>query len=90
MADSAHFGQAAGKGKAATSGTSAKVVSEVLEEEAGRLGILAHTVPGAAKGARPRRPVLGLALSGGGIRSATFALGVLQALAETKLILYPF
>lgn len=29
------------------------------------------------------RPALGLALSGGGIRSATFALGVLQALAKS-------
>lgn len=29
----------------------------------------------------PTRPLIGLALSGGGIRSATFSLGVLQALA---------
>ncbi|MGZ2454805.1 choline dehydrogenase-like flavoprotein [Rhizobium ruizarguesonis] len=29
---------------------------------------------------------IGLAMSGGGIRSATFGLGVLQALAETKLL----
>ncbi len=28
----------------------------------------------------------GLALSGGGIRSATFALGVLQAMAEARLL----
>src|SRR5580765_3849003 len=30
----------------------------------------------------PRAALVGLALSGGGIRSATFALGVLQALGE--------
>jgi hypothetical protein len=30
------------------------------------------------------RPPVGLALSGGGIRSATFSLGVLQALAESR------
>ena len=37
------------------------------------------------KGARPEGPV-GLALSGGGIRSATFNLGVLQGLAELGLL----
>ena len=30
----------------------------------------------------PAHPLAGLALSGGGIRSATFNLGILQALAE--------
>ena len=41
-----------------------------------------------ADGARLRddRPRVGLALSGGGIRSATFSLGVLQALARERLI----
>jgi hypothetical protein len=34
--------------------------------------------------AAPDAPVAGLALSGGGIRSATFAFGVLQALATTE------
>ncbi len=33
----------------------------------------------------PEGPLAALALSGGGIRSATFALGVLQAVAETRL-----
>src|SRR5262249_16427570 len=37
--------------------------------------------PGATEGELPPRTV-GLALSGGGIRSSTFALGVLQALAK--------
>ena len=32
----------------------------------------------------PEQPLAGLALSGGGIRSATFNLGILQALAEAK------
>lgn len=34
----------------------------------------------------PGRPMTGLAFSGGGIRSATFNLGVTQALAELKLL----
>ncbi len=34
----------------------------------------------------PGRPLTGLAFSGGGIRSATFNLGVTQALAELKLL----
>lgn len=38
------------------------------------------------KGASDDAPVIGLALSGGGIRSATFNLGVLQALAREKLV----
>src|SRR5260370_40517282 len=34
----------------------------------------------------PDRDYLGIALSGGGIRSATFNLGVLQALAEKRVL----
>lgn len=34
----------------------------------------------------PARPLAGLAISGGGIRSATFALGVLQQLASANLL----
>ncbi len=34
----------------------------------------------------PERPLTGLAFSGGGIRSATFNLGVVQALAELRLL----
>jgi Patatin-like phospholipase len=34
----------------------------------------------------PRAPLVGVALSGGGIRSATFCLGLFQALARQKLI----
>src|SRR5215207_6761367 len=42
-------------------------------------------VAGALPGGLPRDTV-GLALSGGGIRSATFSLGVLQALAANGLL----
>ncbi|HQT00881.1 MAG: hypothetical protein B7Y26_10090 [Hydrogenophilales bacterium 16-64-46] len=34
----------------------------------------------------PGRPLTGLAFSGGGIRSATFNLGIIQALAELRLL----
>ena len=37
-------------------------------------------------GIPPHQPKVGLALSGGGIRSATFSLGVLQGLAQLKLL----
>jgi hypothetical protein len=37
-------------------------------------------------GAADRNVLLGLSLSGGGIRSATFNLGILQALAELKIL----
>lgn len=40
----------------------------------------------ARRGADPTFPWTGLALSGGGIRSATFSLGVLQALARNDLL----
>ena len=36
--------------------------------------------------ARGRKPATGVALSGGGIRSATFSLGVLQALAKSGFL----
>ncbi|MFJ4348694.1 patatin-like phospholipase family protein [Pseudomonas sp. NPDC089401] len=49
-------------------------LSQVLRAEHEALGL---------QGTR-KRTVVGLALSGGGIRSATFSLGVLQALAEKK------
>ena len=40
----------------------------------------------AQNGAASDTPLVGMALSGGGIRSATFCLGVFQALAREKLI----
>lgn len=39
-----------------------------------------------AAGVAPDEPAIGLALSGGGIRSATFCLGVLRALAKNRLL----
>jgi hypothetical protein len=39
-----------------------------------------------AAGIAPGDPTIGLALSGGGIRSATFCLGVLRALARNKVL----
>ena len=42
----------------------------------------AHTGPADTESTLARESIVGLALSGGGVRSATFALGVLQALAK--------
>jgi hypothetical protein len=59
----------------------------VLQDEAASLG---YSTPG---GAAQPRGATGLALSGGGIRSATFCLGVIQALAlpasSDRLIISP-
>src|ERR1700679_1913184 len=41
--------------------------------------------PNSADG-QPREPLTALCLSGGGIRSATFALGVIQGLAERRIL----
>jgi predicted acylesterase/phospholipase RssA len=58
-------------------------LEDVLKDEAKGLGSLPKKAGLAAAGATaPGR--IGLALSGGGIRSATFSLGVLQALAAEK------
>lgn len=43
------------------------------------------TLPGVTAPAQPAN-IVGLALSGGGIRSATFSLGILQALARERLL----
>jgi hypothetical protein len=51
---------------------------QILEKEDGVLDGLGND----GKPNKPRRPRLGLAFSGGGIRSACFNLGLLQALAE--------
>jgi hypothetical protein len=60
-------------------------LDEVLEgeyEAIGRLSVEAKL----ASGSIAPDQLMGLAFSGGGIRSATFNLGVLQALAELKLL----
>ncbi len=46
----------------------------------------AAIAPSAELNQTPSRPLTGLAFSGGGIRSATFNLGVIQALSELKLL----
>src|SRR6266478_5639717 len=62
-------------------------IQEVLEQELQQV----ETSRNLRLGKNPRRPsaqksLIGLAFSGGGIRSATFNLGVLQALAEKRLL----
>jgi len=65
--------------------TAATGLEAVLQEEARRLELASGSDDaGDAAGALPRRRGIGLALSGGGIRSATFSLGVLQALAADR------
>jgi hypothetical protein len=51
-----------------------------------RAGKLATALPD-IDDAAPQRDTLGVALSGGGIRSATFSLGLLQAVAKAGLLL---
>ena len=52
------------------------------------IALEAEPCPGGEAVVRPTEEsdVVGLALSGGGVRSAAFALGVLQALEETKVL----
>jgi hypothetical protein len=49
--------------------------------EAGRADFNSRVIRNAHK-----RPLAGLAFSGGGIRSATFNLGILEALAQTRML----
>ncbi len=61
---------------------------DVLDEELNRFGeprAQSSTDAGVRRRAQDAR-LAGLAFSGGGIRSATFALGVLQALADLRLL----
>jgi predicted acylesterase/phospholipase RssA len=58
--------------------TDAMKIAAVLAEER------AQIIAGATDAHTPPGPFIGLAFSGGGIRSATFCLGVLQALAARK------
>src|SRR6202790_3160317 len=62
-------------------------IRDVLEQELQQV----ETSRNLRLGENPQRPaaqksLIGLAFSGGGIRSATFNLGVLQALARKKLL----
>src|SRR5262245_17117191 len=58
---------------------------EVLDLEYAQIERLSREVE-LASGTVAKDQLLGLAFSGGGIRSATFNLGVLQALSELKLL----
>ncbi|MHB1054173.1 MAG: hypothetical protein ACYCZT_14070, partial [Thiobacillus sp.] len=60
--------------------------SGVLRDEVERLRPQAHDPQQSAEACADRAQLVGLALSGGGIRSATFCLGVIQALARLRLL----
>ncbi len=57
--------------------------AEVLSEE---YAVLRPNSAGGQPGDQPQAPLTALCLSGGGIRSATFALGVIQGLAERGVL----
>jgi hypothetical protein len=60
--------------------------SRVLRDEVERLRPQAHDPAHSPEACADRAQLMGLALSGGGIRSATFCLGVIQALARLRLL----
>lgn len=77
---SAHTPTPEGPGEAAPPARPANL-QEVIEAEYGCLGLVADSGrPGADQARRDGQCVVGLALSGGGVRSAAFSLGVVQAL----------
>jgi hypothetical protein len=59
--------------------------TDVMEKERSRI-LDRRKQAGYKKPVKPERDALGLALSGGGIRSATFNLGILQALERVGLL----
>jgi hypothetical protein len=60
--------------------------SRVLRDEIERLRPQAHDPNQSPETCADRAQLVGLAFSGGGIRSATFCLGVIQALARLRLL----
>src|SRR5512141_1904194 len=60
--------------------------SEVLRDEIAQLRPQASDPQQSAEACADRAQLVGLAFSGGGIRSATFCLGVVQALARLRLL----
>ena len=60
--------------------------SRVLRDEIERLRPQANDPQQTPEACADRAQLMGLALSGGGIRSATFCLGVIQALARLRLL----
>ena len=66
--------------------TPGEAFSGVLREELTRLRPATDTPQQCPDDCADQAQLMGLALSGGGIRSATFALGILQALAKLKIL----
>ena len=61
-------------------------VEEVLLQELSQIETARNLRLGGTSRPAAQKSLIGLAFSGGGIRSATFNLGVLQALAQAKLL----
>jgi predicted acylesterase/phospholipase RssA len=74
--------------KSATpSGVPPPTIDEVLQKEFAQVATSRNLrLPPDEGTIRPEQSSIGLAFSGGGIRSATFNLGILQALAKSKLL----
>ena len=68
------------------SNTEMNEFSRVLRDEIERLRPQANDPQQTPEACADRAQLMGLALSGGGIRSATFCLGVIQALARLRLL----
>jgi len=66
--------------------TTSDAFSKVLRDEVEQLRPQAHDPQQSAEDCADKAQLVGLALSGGGIRSATFALGIIQALARLRLL----
>src|SRR4030065_2706300 len=60
--------------------------SRVLRDEIEQLRPQAHDPQQSPQACADRAQLMGRALAGGGIRSATFCLGVIQALARLRLL----
>ena len=61
-------------------------VEEVLQQELAQIETARNLRLGGTSRPAAQKSLIGLAFSGGGIRSATFNLGVLQALAQAQLL----
>ena len=66
--------------------TVSNTFSDVLHDEVKRLRPEAHDPEQTAEHCADQAQLFGLSLSGGGIRSATFALGIIQALVRLRLL----
>ena len=66
--------------------TTSDAFSKVLRDEVEMLRPQAHDPQQSPEDCADKAQLVGLALSGGGIRSATFALGIIQALARLRLL----